>query len=281
MSSVVRRPYARARRLARAMLWECGIDAPSKIDPIILVKRKQIEVAFGRLDGASGRIFRDHDRAFIRVSDQIVQDGRVRFTIAHEVGHFLLRHRLPQGQAGSENLVPFDTHQEREADIFATEFLMPEEWVAPFCGARISFDGVHDVATTFRTSPVASAVRYAEVSPTSCAVVYSEKAHVKWAKRSRSFPHRIPPKLRIGPGAVAFDYDGRNALKPSPREVPASAWFAPHVAAGIHRLVEHAEHVPEPGWGGVLSLLASDSTSDSFTETPSFGDDASVGTATK
>ena len=88
--AVLRRPFERARRLAREVLCECGMDEPSKIDPFTIVGRQKIEVIYARLDGASARIFRHGDRAIIRVSDQIVQLGRLRFTIAHEVAHFLL-----------------------------------------------------------------------------------------------------------------------------------------------------------------------------------------------
>ena len=256
--TVVRRPFERARRLARDLLWECGVDEPSKIDPFVIVGRKQIKVTYGRLDGASARIFRHGDRAIIRVSDQIVQIGRLRFTIAHEIAHFLLGHRIPSELVLDPNEPPpFSVHQEREADVFAAEYLMPSVWMAPFCAdVPVGFRSVHAIAQTFRTSVVASAVRYVELTSTPCAVAYSEHGHVVWAKRSRTFPGRIPSQLRIGPGAVAADYYERNVLDASPRALPASTWFgsqSPHRFDGP--LLEQAELVPEPGWGGVLSLI--------------------------
>lgn len=130
--AVLRRPFARARRLAREMLWECGVDEPSKIDPFVIVGRRRIYVIYGKLDGATAQILRHGERAIIRVSDQIVQIGRLRFTIAHEVAHYLLGHRIPSKlDVGATS--PFTAHQEREADVFATEFLMPEAWVLPLC----------------------------------------------------------------------------------------------------------------------------------------------------
>ena len=140
--AVLRRPFERARRLAHQVLWECGVDDPSKIDPFVVVGRRGIELIYAKMDGASARIFRNGDRAIIRVSDQIVQLGRLRFTIAHELGHFLLGHQIPSEailDAGAA--APFSVHQEREADVFASEFLMPAEWVAPFCvGTPASLD---------------------------------------------------------------------------------------------------------------------------------------------
>jgi Zn-dependent peptidase ImmA (M78 family) len=255
--AVVRRPFERARRLARQVLWECGVDEPSKIDPFVIVGRRGIELIYARLDGASARIFRHGDRAIIRVSDQIVQLGRLRFTIAHEVGHLLLGHQIPSAAVlDADAAPPFSAHQEREADVFASEFLMPAEWVAPFCaGTATNLNAVHAIAKAFRTSIMASAVRYVEHAHAPCAIVYSEHGNVVWAKRSATFPGRIPAQgFNIGCGAVAFDYYDRNVLDPTPREVPSHAWLgssAPPMVGAF--LVEHAELIPE--WSGVLSLL--------------------------
>ena len=253
--AVLRRPFERARRLAREVLWECGVDEPAKIDPFIIVGRRRILVIYSRLDGATAQILRHGDRAIIRVSNQIVQIGRLRFTIAHEVAHYLLGHRIPSEL--DLGTATFSAHQEREADVFATEFLMPKAWVAPLCAVTpVGLAKVHAIAQTFGASVVASAVRYVELSAAPCAVVYSEQGRVRWAKRSPTFPGRIPPQAKIGPGAVAFDYYDRDQLDPRVRVVPASAWFAGDAPYAVGAsLVEHAEVVPEPGWGGVLSLL--------------------------
>lgn len=254
--AVLRRPYARARRLARELLWECGVDDPSKIDPLLIVGRRKLIVIYGKLDGATAQILRQGERAIIRVSDQIVQIGRRRFTIAHELGHYLLGHRIPT-ELELGTVAPFSAHQEREADVFAVEFLMPEAWVAPMCTVAPSLAAIHEIAKTFRTSIVASAVRFVEFSSAQCAVVYSEAGNVVWAKRSRTFPGRIPAQFKIGAGSIARDLHERAVVDGWARSVPASAWFGNYVPASVgSSLLEHAEVVPEPGWGGVLSLLS-------------------------
>lgn len=255
--AVLWRPFERARRLAREVLWECGVDEPAKIDPFLIVGRRRIRVIYSQLDGATAQILRHGDRAIIRVSNQIVQIGRLRFTIAHEVAHYLLGHRIPS-ELDLGTTAPFSAHHEREADVFATEFLMPRAWVAPLCaGTPVGLADVHAIAQTFGASIVASAVRYVELSAAPCAVVYSEQGRVVWAKRSATFAGRIPPQAKIGPGAVAWDYYKQGQLNPEPRVVPAIAWYGSQLAPTVGpSLVEHAEIVPEPGWGGVLSLLA-------------------------
>ena len=252
--AVLRRRYERARRLARQVLWECGMDEPSKIDPFVVVGRHKIEVIYCRLDGATAQILRHGDRAIMRISDQIVQLGRLRFTVAHELGHYLLGHQLPS-QHESEASFPFSAHQEREADVFAAEFLMPDEYVEPFAANAPTLSTIDAIGRAFRTSVVASAVRYVEISSSPCAVAYSEDGYVVWAKRSRAFPLRIPSQLRIGEGAIAHEFHFRRKMVKVPRAVPARSWFG--IGAAIpHALVEHAVVIPEPGWGGLLSLLA-------------------------
>lgn len=264
--AVLRRPFERARRLARDVLWECGVDEPSKIDPFAIVGRCGIQLIYGRMDGASARIFRHGNRAIIRVSDQIVQVGRLRFTIAHEVAHFLLGHQIPsEGVIDAGATAPFSAHQEREADVFASELLMPDEWVIPMCTAMAaSLETVHAIAKKFRTSNVASAVRYVERTPACCAVAYSERGHVVWGKCSPTFPGRIPARgFKIGRGTVVFDYVERDVFNDTPREVPPNAWLGSSASA-VSAMVEHAELVPE--WGGVLSLLVNSDTDSSWTQ---------------
>lgn len=253
--AVIKRQFERARRLAGEVLSECGMDEPSKIDPFVIAGRRKIEVSYARMDGATARIFRHGDRAIIRVSDQIVQLGRLRFTLAHEVAHFLLGHRIPL-EAGIEGdgRSPFSAHQEREADVFATEFLMPEAWVKAYCaGGSTSLAVVHAIANAFRVSNVAAAMRLVELSDAARAVAYSKEGRVEWAKGSRSFPGRIPPQLKVGAASVAAKYHEHGLLDSIPRVVPADAWLGSAAALSDLRFVEYAEVVPE--WGGVLSLI--------------------------
>lgn len=251
---VVRRPYARARKAARQLLWECGVDELRRLDLMMVVGRLKIPIIYGPLDGPTAHIFRNGTRAVIRVSDSIVQIGRRHFTIGHELGHYVLGHRISNdNNAAPPNRTP---HQEREADVFSTELLMPEEYVVPYAAMPASLATARAIGDLFQTSIVAAAGRYVELTQAPCALVYSEHGRVVWARHSRSFVGRIPPQIRIGPGTIASDFHANKVLDATAREAPASLWFgkAP-IRTNQASLVEHAEVVPEPGWGGVLSLL--------------------------
>ena len=59
------------------------------------------------------------DRSVLLVNSSLSQ-GRARFSVAHELGHLLLRHE-PVVRIGE----PRNSRQEREADRFASELLIP------------------------------------------------------------------------------------------------------------------------------------------------------------
>ncbi|GHS90465.1 hypothetical protein AGMMS49957_16530 [Synergistales bacterium] len=54
-----------------------------------------------------------------------LKPGRFRFSIAHELGHFTLNHR-PSFMLADDMLIQGDIGLERQADIFASELLLPE-----------------------------------------------------------------------------------------------------------------------------------------------------------
>jgi hypothetical protein len=76
--------------------------------------------------------------------------SRLRFSIAHELGHFLLKHE-PLTQIGGER----SPAVEREADAFASELLLPEELLRADC-ARYT---VPDIVRRYKVSRQALEIR--------------------------------------------------------------------------------------------------------------------------
>lgn len=67
---------------------------------------------------------------------------RHRFTAAHELGHLLLH----------SDTAPGDQQQEREADIFAAEFLTPRDIVRPLLPAKLDFNALNEVSRAWGVS---------------------------------------------------------------------------------------------------------------------------------
>jgi hypothetical protein len=257
----VARRLSRPRQLARDLLVQVGARTPEQIDPVETAKELGIEVTFGHLKGATARIFRVGSKARIRVSDGILTKGRQRVSIGHEVGHFVHGHELPtEGDRASWFAASCEhrcKRDERDADIFAVEHLTPEPMVAPYCTTNeVDLHAVKIIERVFTASPVMSAMRFVELSTAACAVVYSERGAIKWMKPSKTFPTRLAAGTALCPTTVAARFFDRGTLNEDPTRLPASAWLRASTRPMPKlEIVEHATVIPEPGWGGVLSLL--------------------------
>ena len=249
------------REQAHLALKLAGATGPDQIDPVRTALAFDIEVAYGGVTGAAERISTLGDRARIRITDAIVLPGRRAFTIAHAIGHKVCGHRIP-GDRDVEGWIEFacgrrGSIEEREADVFATEHLTPEPWVRPYCTtAHVDLEVVRAIARVFPVSPVMAAVRFVELTHHACAVVYVERGRVKWFKASRCFPGRIEPGSEVPCGSQARRFSDHVSISDEACHVDARAWLPTSRRIAENAvIIEHAQVIPEPGWGGVLSLL--------------------------
>lgn len=121
-----------------------------------------------------GEISKDGDRYKISIK-KTDHYYRKRFTMAHELGHFVLhKDKIGNGIDDSENYRPVrrtDTAagelEEREANSFAAEILMPEDLVVQYAKERGVFVGdeieqsaaLQEIATAFQVSKAAMGIR--------------------------------------------------------------------------------------------------------------------------
>lgn len=108
-----------AAQLTRLAL---GLDAEKSIPHLVNLLERNGFVVIGlpfelpQFDAFSTWTSVDGERPIISISDGKPGD-RLRFSIAHELGHIVLHKGMPAGI----------TLLEREADVFAAEFLLPED----------------------------------------------------------------------------------------------------------------------------------------------------------
>lgn len=88
---------------------------------------------------------------------------RRRFTIAHELGHFLLGHDIEKGiDETIDDSFDKPYPQEREANIFASALLMPSEWMKESFkaqGSDLTKIDLDKLAQTFGVSKQAMTIR--------------------------------------------------------------------------------------------------------------------------
>jgi Zn-dependent peptidase ImmA (M78 family) len=225
-----------ARAAAHRLLHAFGVTQPAHIDIEAIARYAGATLFDDSLEGATARLMRVRGKAVIRVSDRTTNPGARRFSIAHELGHLVLGHRfraIPR-HVNPERFLALACERRRghavdievEANTFGAESLMPAPMVHRHCdlvrGADLS--SVRAIADTFRTSLVASAVRFAELTHQPCAVVFSVDGRIKWAVPSLSFGAPIQRGQHLHPASVAAAYFGGHALAHDAQPVPSFAW---------------------------------------------------------
>jgi hypothetical protein len=153
--------------------------------PVVAVEGR----ALGKFEGA---LYPVHDgKAWAVIYNNAGSEGRKRFTIAHEFGHYLMHRPLapPEGFQCSENSVTFRDGDEieQEADEFAAYLLMP------FDDFRKQLDddavpGLEDLsalAERYGVSLISCVLRWLEYTRRRSMIVISRDEFVLWAKPSK------------------------------------------------------------------------------------------------
>ena len=112
-----------------------------------------------------------------------VSDGRRRFTIAHEFGHYLMHRSLfPKGLECNEEAVKL----EAEADTFAAYLLMPlDDFRRQIpADADPTLDDLSAAAERYGVSLIACVLRWLEYSTRCSMLVISRDGFILWARAS-------------------------------------------------------------------------------------------------
>lgn len=168
----VRRKHIRT--VAGRLLKAHGIEAPPvEVEQIasMLGIRVQFEPAEDEL---SGFLLRDLNRqkAVIGVNDRH-SDNRKRFTIAHELGHYLL-HEQEKLHVDRQFRINWrdgtskkgESEEEKEANLFAAELLMPVHFIQQDLSEAEAFDlesdaTINELAEAYKVSSQAMTFRLA------------------------------------------------------------------------------------------------------------------------
>ncbi len=121
--------------------------------------------------------------------------GRRRFTIAHEIGHFLIPSHKGDQRCTKKNMSERRTEtlvqrQEAEANRFAAGMLMPKPWFVSHMRELGDADVEHvkTLARRYGTSVEATVARYAELTDDCCAFVFSKDGIIRYTKATNDFP---------------------------------------------------------------------------------------------
>jgi Zn-dependent peptidase ImmA (M78 family) len=211
-------------------------------------------------DGFDGTLVRAKEAAkgIIAVNSAIREFTRKRFTIGHEIGHYLIpHHRNLQNVCRSQDIERWHSgvaSAEQEANQFSAELLLPRKMVGPLLGlSNPSLRRISEVAREFSTSLSATIYRYLDLTELACCMVWSESGRAKWYVHSDSFT--LPLPVRELPSAESWAAK-LFANQPVPNdlvEVPSDAWLNRWDTSRVRRVLEHS--IPLPSYGAVISFL--------------------------
>jgi len=220
----------RARAQAKRLFSSLLLKHPCDMDIEDIAWSLGIAVREADIHGCDGRLMRQGGRGIISIKASILETGKKRFTIAHEIGHFDLHDGQSQleicSDPGALSSYLRDSLEEKEANAFAIEFLLPESMVKPMCHSlRPDFDSISKIAKEFNVTFTAAALRFVELTSERCALVFSHDSRVSWAKRSPSFGHFLERETRLSEDSHAIDFFQGTTPPKQMTRVFAEAWF--------------------------------------------------------
>jgi Zn-dependent peptidase ImmA (M78 family) len=144
------------RLKARDIIKSLDIRHPKEIEIEEIAYVRHMIVREHILDGAEGRLVRKGNWGIATINRNIPELGRKRFAISHELGHFELHESVdPVRLCNDKDFLWYGktNPEEKEANEFAAELLMPEFLFQPMCKSIIPcFDYIACLAEQFRTS---------------------------------------------------------------------------------------------------------------------------------
>ena len=219
--------------IARALLKYVGMRAPVDLYELAEEIDLQIrDVPSSGFDGAlvriAGRRIAGRPAGIIAKRDSIEDEARKRFTIAHEIGHFLLPgHGVDVSVCAKEQLdVAREkvAQMEKQANRFASELLLPLQPVAEIVGKYgFSMDTCSFVSDIFEASLTASASKCVEASKSEVALVVTDNGIIKYFQRGDRWRYFIKRNEKLSPDSLASALVavGTRKMKGT---VPGTAW---------------------------------------------------------
>lgn len=228
---------------AKELLKEIGFEDISDLSMDLLVSGLGATLIMEPLKNSDGKIVRGNCKTLIKVNSEIPYEEKKRFTIAHELGHYLLHDKLDLEvhNDNSNTLNWFQSTekqakkgiQEWEANDFATELLMPKDLFIQECkGKPFSPQLLQYLSKRFKTSLTSTAYRYMSLDLHPILIVSIHNKIVKYWSKSDNWKVWIgeitklkPPPLSVATEYIDAKYEYIYSGKEKAQQIDKSTWF--------------------------------------------------------
>lgn len=203
-----------------------------------------VKIAGGELDGFEGGLYLRKKGWYVIYNNQVQSNGRINFTIAHELGHYLLhRNQQEEFECGTDDLLDWRSKArqlEAEADRFSAMLLMPLDDYRRQVGSNaIDLEILSACAERYDVSLLASMRQWIELNQKRAIMVVSRDGFIKWswstekARKTGNYFRFARETIAIPEDSIAACehlLDATEARRGI--EIPAQTWF-PHEPSGM------------------------------------------------
>ncbi len=260
----------RLAKLAEVFSAAHGVDRfPVDVPPLAMEAARIFgwsdpitQVQAANIKGFDGALFPGDERKgwLLLYNEAVSSPGRVRFTQAHELGHYILHRQLRESFQCSDadmlNWSKDDKDVEGQADLFASYLLMPlDDYRKQVTTSVVDLDLLGHCADRYGVSLTAAILKWLQYTDEKAVLVISNDGFINWAWssepaakagaffRTRKSVIPVPDSALAANTEITHDRAGT--------QIPASVWF-PHASADtpLREMKVYAEQ-----YGVVVSLL--------------------------
>ena len=226
-------PLIKSVLTAQKLLHDLFIENINDIDLYEIASYYDIIVQHLPLKNADGRIVFGQNKAIISLNTNILYEGRKRFTLAHELGHYFLhRKNITIHNDDALTLETFrNGSQETEANQFASELLMPSGLFSSNANSKpFSPKLLSELSDLFHTSITSVAFKYQEIGNHPIFIFYSKDYKVEYWKPPQDIFIKVKDIKNLPPpsGSVATEYFSEGTIytkEESKQYINKSEWF--------------------------------------------------------
>ncbi len=176
---------------------------------------------------------------------------RKTFSIAHELGHFFLPEHSKSIFGCTYEDMSFKTKKglEIEANKFASQLLMPKQFIKEEIKGDIDLNFICEEATKFNVSLSAMAIRLTQLAYETMAVFYIDNEIIKWAIKSDDFEFTLT-RGRVSKNSIAYLLFEEKKYQKKTSKVPPEAWIEDPKIEDLYE-----ESIFFPNYNSVLSII--------------------------
>ena len=242
---------------AHLVLSRVSLTHPIDLEKVAIALGLRIRtVAMNAWDGVMQKVSDGRALGTIRIRAGIGSHGRKRFTIAHEIGHYLLPGHGEEYSSctfSDINVPRKSALKELEANRFAAELLLPADQIPSRIGDQpLSIDIIRRVAKEFEASLLATAFQCVAATSENCVVIVTLDRIVQYYRPSKSWGCAIEVSCPLSDRSLAYRLNLTN--KEATGTVHICAWAHSGWFDVLDQVRENSLYVPEHNM--ILTILS-------------------------